>query len=83
MSASEALTIWIFSTAMNAPSVAPATASQIFGETAGSDALAALVVCARSPLTLAKAAWSMGGWSAVIWVPSCSQRQSASGGQFR
>ena len=29
MSASEALTIWMFSTAMNAPSVAPITAIQV------------------------------------------------------
>src|SRR5260221_4412819 len=66
MSASDALTIWMLSTAMNAPSVAPATASQIFGETAGSDVLAALVVCARSPLTLGEAVWSMAGWSAGL-----------------
>src|SRR6478752_3023120 len=35
MSASEALTIWILSTAMKAPSVAPVTASQVFAEIAG------------------------------------------------
>ena len=34
MSASEALTIWMFSTAMNAPSVAPITAIQVLAETA-------------------------------------------------
>src|SRR3569833_1664169 len=32
MSASEALTIWMLSTAMKAPSVAPATAIQVFVE---------------------------------------------------
>src|SRR5690348_15324864 len=35
MSASEALTIWMLSTAMKAPSVAPITASQVLAETAG------------------------------------------------
>src|SRR5690242_10004046 len=35
MSASEALTIWMFSTAMKAPSVAPMTAIQVFADTAG------------------------------------------------
>ena len=33
MSASEALTIWMLSTAMKAPSVAPNTAIQVFAET--------------------------------------------------
>src|SRR6202007_2076707 len=36
MSASEALTIWMLSTAMKAPSVAPITASQVLAETTGS-----------------------------------------------
>src|SRR5215813_6336030 len=36
MSASEALTIWMLSTAMKAPSVAPATAIQVLADTAGS-----------------------------------------------
>ncbi len=35
MSASEALTIWMLSTAMKAPRVAPITAIQVFAETAG------------------------------------------------
>src|SRR6516162_4588295 len=35
MSASEALTIWMFRTAMKAPSVAPMTAIHILAETAG------------------------------------------------
>src|SRR3569832_541805 len=35
MSASEALTIWMFSTAMKAPSVAPITAIQVLADTAG------------------------------------------------
>ena len=35
MSASEALTIWMLSTAMKAPSVAPITAIQVFAEIAG------------------------------------------------
>src|SRR6478752_271330 len=35
MSASEALTIWMFSTAMKAPSVAPITAIQVLVEIAG------------------------------------------------
>src|SRR4051795_249036 len=34
-SASEALTIWMFSTAMKAPSVAPSTATQVRIETSG------------------------------------------------
>src|SRR4029450_8056532 len=36
MSASEALTIWMLSTAMKAPSVAPATAIQVLADTAAS-----------------------------------------------
>src|SRR5260370_37518386 len=35
ISASDALTIWMLSTAMKAPSVAPTTASQFVAETAG------------------------------------------------
>ncbi len=35
MSASEALTIWMFSTAMKAPSVEPTTAIQVLSEAAG------------------------------------------------
>src|SRR5689334_22946421 len=53
MLASEALTIWMLSTAMNAPSVAPITASQVLVETAGAAAAgrpspagtASMVVC--------------------------------------
>ena len=41
MSASEALTIWMLSTAMKAPSVAPITAIQVLAETAGAAAVAA------------------------------------------
>ncbi len=43
MSASEALTIWMLSTAMKAPSVAPNTASQVFAETVGARPESALV----------------------------------------
>src|SRR4051794_35609112 len=42
MSASEALTIWMLSTAMKAPSVAPITAIQVFAETAGADGVPAV-----------------------------------------
>src|SRR5438067_1516845 len=41
MSASEALTIWMFSTAMKAPRVAPTTAIQVLAETGASVASAA------------------------------------------
>src|SRR5262245_1613948 len=41
MSASEALTIWMLSTAMKAPSVAPATAIHVLADTAGSAGTAA------------------------------------------
>jgi hypothetical protein len=40
MSASEALTIWMLSNAMKAPSVAPITAIQVLAETAGAAGVA-------------------------------------------
>src|SRR5882672_8332999 len=66
MSASEALTIWMLSTAMKAPSVAPITAAQVFAEIAG----AAGAVADLDSLISAEAALSV-GWRAVIGVSSC------------
>ena len=67
MSASEALTIWMLSTAMKAPSVAPITAIQVFAETAGAarrgwtrtlaDALTAVECGHRSPLLTGRMHW--------------------------
>src|SRR5262249_60766522 len=57
MSASEALTIWIFKTAMKAPSVAPITASQVLAET---DGIAGAVAGRGSE------AVSLGGWGGVM-----------------
>src|SRR5712691_5374423 len=61
ISASEALTIWMLSTAMKAPSVAPATAIQVFAETAG--AAGAPASGAGSSAAALKV-----GWSAVIGI---------------
>ena len=47
MSASEALTIWMLSTAMKAPSVAPITAIQVFAEIAGVAGVRGGVRCAE------------------------------------
>src|SRR5882672_2803808 len=81
ISASEALTIWMLSTAMNAPSVAPNTASQVLAETVLAETAGASgVACTRS--ILAGAAALMVGCSAVIGVSSCLQRQDALGGGF-
>jgi len=44
MSASDALTIWMLSTAMKAPSVAPPTAIQVFVDTTGSAGAAACLL---------------------------------------
>src|ERR1700742_1455219 len=67
MSASEALTIWMLSTAMKAPSVAPATAIQVLAETAG----VALVLGAGR---LAAEAALIAGLSVVIGGSSCTGR---------
>ena len=64
MSASEALTIWMLSTAMKAPSVAPMTAIQVLAETAG-----AAVVAADWGALISGALKA--GWSAVIGISSC------------
>src|SRR5882757_3218078 len=78
MSASEALTIWILSTAMKAPRVAPNTAIQVFAGTAGA------VCAARSAAArLAKVAEAlMVGWSVLMEISSCLQRQDALGVGF-
>ena len=66
MSASEALTIWMLSTAMKAPSVAPNTAIQVLAEIAG--AAEAALACAWPVPRWVDAAALMVGWSAVIGV---------------
>src|SRR6266436_9727184 len=63
MSASDALTIWILSTAMKAPSAAPATANQVFADTVGSDGAAA-----RPPLRTTDEGALRAGWSVVMAV---------------
>src|SRR3954447_6433635 len=64
MSASEALTIWMFSTAMKAPSVAPITAIQVLAETAGTAgaAIAAGILAGQAVLTV--------GWSVLMEASS-------------
>src|SRR5882757_7495400 len=69
-SASEALTIWMLSTAMKAPRLAPITAIQVFTETAG--AVGALRSAALAVLSV--------GWSAVIGVFLNLRVQDALGG---
>src|SRR5438270_5844619 len=59
MSASEALTIWMFSTAMKAPSVAPITAVQVLVETAG------VAAAAGAGRLVAEAAFRA-GWSVLM-----------------
>src|ERR1700738_22389 len=66
ISASEALTIWMLSTAMKAPSVAPMTAIQVLAEIAGSAFPAA--TCGGWPPRLAVEAFIV-GWSAVMGSP--------------
>src|SRR3982750_2009681 len=57
MSASEALTIWMLSTAMKAPSVAPITAIQVLVETTGvADAAGAGMLAAEAAF---RAGWSV------------------------
>src|ERR1700754_1394056 len=77
MSASEALTIWMLSTAMKAPSVEPATATHAFAETAGSAGAAARLLS-----TSAEEAALRAGCSEVMVVSSRSggggERQSPS-----
>src|SRR4051795_13622539 len=80
MSASEALTIWMLSTAMKAPRVAPSTAIQVLAETVLAEtagAAEAALACAWSAPRRVDAAALMVGWSAVIGVSSCLQRQDA------
>src|SRR5437762_10995157 len=62
MSASDALTIWMLSTAMKAPSVAPTTASQVFAETVR----AAGTGCGRSLLRVEAALMVYG--SAIMGI---------------
>src|SRR6478609_8630726 len=69
MSASEALTIWMLSTAMKAPSVAPAMAIQVLAETAGAG-----VVTDRSSSPAGTA--SMAGCSVVMVVCSSLAREA-------
>src|ERR1700755_278236 len=71
MSASEALTIWMFSTAMNAPSVAPITAIQVLADTAGVAGAAAEVgrLAAEAALRV--------GWSVLMEASSRLRRQDA------
>src|SRR3954463_7065422 len=96
MSASEALTIWMLSTAMKAPSVAPSTAIQVLAETVLAEtvlaetvlaetagAAEAALACAWSAPRRVDAAALMVGWSAVIGVSSCLQRQDALSEGFR
>src|ERR1700716_773969 len=66
MSASEALTIWMLSTAMKAPSVAPITAIQVFAEIAGVAGVAGIL----APLMSAETALTV-SWNVVMAVPSC------------
>src|SRR5882724_102986 len=71
MSASEALTIWILSTAMKAPSVAPNTAIQVLAETVLAEtagAAEAALACTWSVPRWVDAAALMVGWSAVMGV---------------
>ena len=83
MSASEALTIWMLSTAMKAPSVAPITAIQVFAETACAGAFGAAAIGTRSLRMSLGAAASMVVWSVVIGVSLACERQHASGGEIR
>src|ERR1700761_6327167 len=65
ISASEALTIWMLSTAMKAPSVAPSTAIQVRAETAG----VAGAVAARGAGRVESVDWSvamMASFSSVV-----------------
>ena len=83
MSASEALTIWMLSTAMKAPSVAPMTAIQVFAAIAGSALAEAAAGCEGwSPRLAAKAAF-MADWCAVIGGLLVGQRQNALGVEIR
>src|SRR5579862_1948869 len=77
ISASEALTIWMLSTAMKAPSVAPNTAIQVFkdtacGGTAGAAGFGAGLTRDRSPLRF-DGVGSIVVWSAVMAVPFCDR----------
>src|SRR5258706_573033 len=74
MSASDALTIWMLSTAMKAPSVAPPTAIQVFAETAG-----AAMGCGRSA---GKEAALIVGWSGVMAISSRFRGRRVGNGRF-
>src|SRR5882757_6573220 len=65
MSASEALTIWMLSTAMKAPSVAPITAIQVLTETVAAGAAGCAAVETGPDGAAVRA-----GWSVVIGVSS-------------
>jgi len=81
ISASDALTIWMLSTAMKAPSVAPNTASQVFAVTAVAAGAAGLV-SGCSGLRAADPASTV-VWSAVMEVSSWCERENALGGDVR
>src|SRR5207253_2108536 len=68
MSASDALTIWMLSTAMKAPSVAPITAIQVFAETAG---VALSGVAAALGASISAETALRAGWNVVMAVSSC------------
>src|SRR3954451_20132370 len=76
MSASEALTIWMFSTAMKAPSVAPITAIQVLVETTG-------VAAAAGAGRLAAEAAFRAGWSVLMKGLVSGTETGASGGWLR
>jgi hypothetical protein len=79
MSASEALTIWMLSTAMKAPSVAPITATQVLMETVGAaGALGCAAVETGPDGTAVKA-----GWSVVMRRLLFLEREDALGSWFR
>src|SRR5215468_4632174 len=79
MSASDALTIWILSTAMKAPSVAPATASQVFAETVEAAEVGAAGRAMPAEFETDGAA-VRAGWSAVMGVfSSCGQFERMDG----
>src|SRR6267154_3200121 len=84
ISASDALTIWMLSTAMKAPSVAPNTAIQVFAETVFTETAGAVRAAGLAGARSASCAAALRvGWSAVIGLSSCLQRQDALGLGFR
>jgi len=77
ISASDALTIWMFSTAMKAPSVAPITAIQVLVDTAG-----VMVAATEAGILAAEAALTV-VWSVLMEASSRLRRQDGSGSSFR